>query len=159
MITRNKKVMFLETDEGTFARMQGFTSMTTNKNPKEYTRQYVDEEYEVTDIIGISTSVDYTFDQLKGNEVHDKLVEIIDNELIGEEAVVKLLKVDFTKEATPGTSYDATMREFAVIPETEGDSLEAYTYGGTFRVKGAKIDGTATTEDGWKTAKFTPLVV
>ena len=53
MIARSRKVMFMETDEDTFARMQGFTSMTINKNAKEYTRQYVDENFEIRDITGI----------------------------------------------------------------------------------------------------------
>lgn len=150
--------MFMETVTDTYSRMQGFTSMTTNKNPMEYTRKYVDEDFEVTDIIGISTSLDYAFDQIKGNDVHDKLIEIIDSELIGEDAVVSLVLVDFTKESTPGEKFVASKRSFAVVPESEGDSMEAYTYGGAFRVKSERIPGTATTTDAWKTCVFVPDV-
>lgn len=158
MIARSKKVMFMETTTDTFERMKGFTSMTINKNAKEYTRQYVDENFEITDITGISTSIDYNFDQIEGNDVHDKLIEIIDEEMIGEDAVVGMLAVDFTDETTPDTTYAAVKRTFAVIPATEGDSLDAYTYAGTFRVKTDRIKGTATTTDDWKTAVFAPAV-
>jgi predicted hydrolase (HD superfamily) len=158
MIARSKKVMFLETETGTFARMKGFTSMTINKNAKEYTRQYVDEDFEVTDITGISTSIDYAFDQIQGNDVHDKLIEIINEEFVGEDAVVVMLAVDFTDASTPLTTFNAVKRTFAVIPATEGDSLDAYTYGGTFRVKTERVKGTATTTDKWQTATFVPTV-
>ena len=158
MIARSSKVMFMETTEDNFERMKGFTSMTINKNAKEYTRQYVDENFEVTDITGISTSIDYAFDQIQGNDVHDKLIEIINEEMVGEDAVVTMLAVDFTNAATPETTYAAVKRTFAVVPATEGDSLDAYTYGGTFRVKTEKVKGTAETTDNWQTATFTAAV-
>ena len=154
MIARSKKVMYMETELDTFERMKGFTSMAINKNPKEYTRQYVDEDFEVTDITGISTSIDYTFDQIAENEVHTKLIEIIDNEKIGDDAVVSMLSVDFTEAGTEPDSFVAAKRDFAVIPGSEGDSLDAYTYGGTFRVKSERVIGEATTTDEWKTATF-----
>lgn len=159
MIARSSKVMFMETTEDTFERMKGFTSMTINKNAKEYTRQYVDENFEVTDITGISTSIDYAFDQIVGNDVHDKLIEIINEEMIGDDAVVTMLAVDFTNPLTPDTTYNAVKRDFAVIPATEGDSLDAYTYGGTFRVKTPRVKGTVTTTDNWQTATFTAAEV
>lgn len=155
MIARSRKVMYMATELDTFERMKGFTSMSISKNPKEYTRQYVDEDFEVTDITGISTSIDYAFDQIAENAVHDKLINIIDNEKIGDEAVVSMLSVDFTEAGTEADSFVATKRDFAVIPGSEGDSLDAYTYGGTFRVKSERIVGEATTTDEWQTATFT----
>lgn len=159
MIARSRKVMFMETAADTFGRMKGFTSMSINKNPKEYTRQYVDEEFEVTDITGISTSIDYTFDQIAEDEVHAKLIDIIDGEKIGDDAVVSLVSVDFTEAGLNGDSFVATKRDFAVIPGTEGDSLDAYTYGGTFRVKSERVVGEATSTDDWKTCTFTTTIV
>ena len=154
MIARSRKVMYMETTSDEFARMKGFTSMAINKNPKEYTRQYVDEDFEVTDITGISTSIDYAFDQIAEDAVHDKLIKIIDDEKIGDEAVVSMLSVDFTAAGTGLDSFVATKRDFAVIPGSEGDSLDAYTYGGTFRVKSERIVGEATSADDSKTATF-----
>lgn len=155
MISRSKKVMYLETVADTFNRMKGFTSMAINKNAKEYTRQYVDEDHEVTDVTGISTSVDYAFDQIETDEVHDKLIAIIDEEKVGEDAVINLLSVDFTTEGTAEKSFKAIKRQYAVVPGSEGDNLDAYTYGGTFKVKGARIVGEATTTDDWATCQFT----
>lgn len=152
---RSKKVAFAEVENGTFNRMKGFTALTTNKNPKEYTRQYVDESFEVTDVVGISTSMDYTFDQMQGDPVHDKLISIIDGEKIGDDAVVSIVVVDFTQEGATGASFKAIKRDFAVIPGTEGDNIDAYTYSGTFRVKGERIEGEATSTDDWETCTFT----
>lgn len=50
LVNRSQRVAFMNTDTtgGTakFERMTGFTSMTNAKNPKEYSRQYVDEDSE-----------------------------------------------------------------------------------------------------------------
>lgn len=157
LVKRSKKVMFLEGTADKFNRMKGFTSLSTSKNPKEYTRQYVDEDFETTDITGISTSIEFAFDQLEGDAVHDKLVAIIDEERIGQDAVVNMVSVDLTQPGTAleGDSFVAVKRAFTVVPGSEGDSMDAYTYSGTFRVKGERVVGEATTTDGWKTCTFT----
>ena len=152
IVLRSRKVTFLKTDNEKYGRMIGFTALTVNKNPEEYTRKYVDEDFESTDIVGMSTSIDYEFDQMEGNEVHEKLIDITDNEKLGDDAVVELVTVDFTKETAGG--YEAAQRSFAVIPESDGDGTEAYKYSGTFRVKGPRIKGIASSDDGWKTCTF-----
>ncbi len=152
---RSSKVAFLQA-ENKFYRMKGFTSLSTNKNAGEYTRQYVDEDFETTDVVRISTSMDFNFDYMPSNPVHEKLVEIIDGEKIGDDAVVSILIVDFSQAGTTAGSYVAVKRDFAVIPGTEGDSLDAYTYSGTFRVKGPRIEGEATSTDDWQTCTFIP---
>lgn len=157
-VKRADKVMFMEVATK-FNRMKGFTSLSTNKNPKEYTRQYVDEGFETTDVVAISTSTDFAFDQKATDPVHVKMVEIIDGEKIGDDAVIALLSVDLTKAGTTEKSFKATKREFSLIPGTEGDSMDAYTYSGTFKVKGPRIEGEATTTDEWETCTFTPTVV
>ena len=133
-------------DAGTYTRMKGFTEMSTNKNPSEYSRRYVDEAFEQTDVTGFSPSISYGFDQYVGDPVHDDLVEITDNEKLGSDAVRSIVIVDFTKEVDGG-GYEAKKRSFAVIPDSEGGSNDAYTYSGTFRSKGEVILGTATVED------------
>lgn len=153
-VKRQDKVMFLESVEETFNRMKGFTSITTNKNATEYNRQYVDEAFETTDVVAISTSIDWEFDQKADDATHEKLVTIIDNELIGDDAVIGLLQVDMTQTGVGEGSFVATKRPFTVIPGSEGGNINAYTYGGTFKVKGEKIVGEATSTDGWKTCKF-----
>ena len=156
LVQRADKVAFMKVDDK-FQRMQGFTGMSTSKNPKEYTRQYVDELFETTDVVGISASIEFAFDQFVGNPVHDKLTIMIDDEVVGTDAVVEIMVVDFTKPATGGTgkAFEARTRKYSVIPNTEGGSLDAYTYEGTFRVNGNTEKGTATSEDDFLTATFT----
>ena len=60
LVTRNKKVAFYKVGDK-FLRMTGFTSMAKSANPKEYSRQYVDETGEITDVTGYSPSIEYTF--------------------------------------------------------------------------------------------------
>lgn len=155
IVKRSQKVSFMEGTTGTFNRLKGFTALSTSKNPKEYTRQYVDEEHETTDVVGISTSMEFNFDEMEGNEVHEQLVTIIDEEKIGADAVVTLLTVDLNKAGTGIDAFVARKRDFVVVPGTQGDKMEAYSYSGTFKVKGETVVGEATTTDGWKTATFT----
>ena len=138
-----------------FHRMQGFTEMSKSLNPKEYSRQYVDEEFEQTDVVGFSPSIAYGFDQYKGNPVHDELVKLSDNEAVGTDAVRSIVIVDFTKPTDTDGTYKATLRDFSVIPDSEGGSMDAYTYSGNFKVKSGKIEGTATSSDDWLTLTFT----
>ena len=155
LVKRSDKVAFYgikaaEGDTYTYHRMQGFTDMSTSKNPIEYSRQYVDEDFEQADVVGYSPSIAYGFDQFTGNAVHEDIVRISDDELLGTEAVRPIVMVDMSK-----TEDNAVKRDFAVIPDSEGDSTDAYTYSGNLKVKGDKIKGTATSADGWQTITFT----
>ncbi|HSH35517.1 hypothetical protein [Schnuerera sp.] len=154
LVMRSKKKAFMEVETGNFERMKGFTALTTNKNPAEYTRKYVDESFETTDIVGMSTSIDYEFDQMLENAVHDKIIDITESEKLGDDAVVSILVVDFTQSEVGG-GYRAVKRDFAVVPSTDGDGTNAYQYAGTFRVKGERVEGVATSEDDFeKTCTF-----
>lgn len=157
---RNEKVAFFgvkgEGDAVTYHRMRGFTEFTKSSNPKEYSRQYVDEAFEQTDVVGYSPSISYGFDYSANEAVHQDIKNITDNELCGSAAVRSIVIVDLTKESTTKGTYAAVMREFAVIPDSEGDNMDAYTYSGTLKVKGENVIGTATTTDEWQTLTFTP---
>jgi hypothetical protein len=122
--------------------MRGFTTLSGSKNSMEYSRQYVDEEFETTDVVGFSPSVDFGFDQYKNDPVHEEMVEILDGEYTGTEARRNIVVVDFSQSENGG--YRATKREYAIIGDSEGDSMDAYTYSGTFRATGKRITGTAT---------------
>lgn len=132
-----------------FYRMKGFDDITTSKNPREYSRQYVDEEFEQTDVVGYNPSVSFGFDRFSGDMVHDDIVSIFDNEKVGAEAVRPIIMVDVEGE----TNY-AIKRDFSVVAENEGSGVELYKYSGSFRVKGEKVFGTATSEDNWQTCLF-----
>ena len=159
LVRREDKVSFMGITSGettTNHRMKNFTDMSISKNTVEYTRRYVDESAERTDVTGYSDSIAYGFDQDTTSAVHKHIAEIGDNELTGDAAVVPIIIVDMTQEivATPG-SYKAKSRNFTVVPDSEGDSTDAYTYSGTLKANGETTFGKATTTDGWKTCTFT----
>ena len=157
LVKRSDKVSFFGNVTGgteTFNRMRGFTTLSGSKNPSEYSRQYVDEEFETTDVTGYSPSIEFGFDQYAGDLVHDELVEILDNEETGTSARRNIVTVDFS-QPVQGGGYKATKREYSIIGDTEGDSMDAYTYSGTFRATGKTIKGTATMNADSSVATFT----
>jgi len=158
MYKRTDKLAFLGVTNAsttTYHRMKSFTEISQSKNAKEYTRQYVDEDMERSEVVRFSPSISYKFDRDADNAVHTVLSEIADNEKLGSAAEVSLLIVDLNKEGTPSGSFLAVERKFSVVPNQEGDSNDAYTYSGTFKASGKKVDGTATTTDEWETCTFT----
>ena len=144
---RSDKVAFLEVNE-VLTRMEGFTTFSQSKNPTEYSRRYVDQDFENTDVTGYSPQIGFGFDQYEGNDVHDHIVDILDNEKLGNDAIVTICVVD----VTDGT---AIKREWTVVGDSEGDSMDAYTYSGTFRSTGKRIVGTATVDEAGAVATFT----
>lgn len=159
LVKRSDKVSFFGNTSGgseVFNRMRGFTTMSGSKNPSEYSRKYVDEEFETTDVTGYSPSIEFGFDQYKGDLVHDEMVEILDGEATGTEARRNIVTVDFSQPVSgqEGT-YIATKREYSIIGDADGDGTDAYTYSGTFRSTGARITGTATMNADNSVATFT----
>jgi hypothetical protein len=158
LVKRSDKVSFfgnMSTGTETFNRMRGFTTLSGSKNPIEYSRHYVDEDFETTDVTGYSPSIEFNFDQFVGDTVHDEIVEILDGEYTGTEARRNIVTVDFSQSAG-NNSYKAVKREYAIIGDAEGDSTDAYTYGGTLRATGKRITGTATLNSDNSVATFTP---
>lgn len=159
LVKRSGKVAFMDVGtSGTpsYKRMTKFTEMSTSKNAVEYSRTYVDEDGEVTDITGYSPEISYAFDLYTGNAVHEKLVDITDNEKTGTDALVSILVVDFSKPVSEGTGYEARLRTYSVVPDAEGDSTDAYTYSGTFRKNSGFTVGTAVLSENDTVATFTP---
>lgn len=156
LVKRNGKVAYMDVSTTTianFLRMTKFTEISKSKNATEYSRTYVDEDGEVTDVTGYSEEISYAFDLYKGNLVHQRLVNITDNELTGNDALVKILQVDFSKPV--GSGYEARLRTYSVVPDTEGDSTDAYTYGGSFRKNSNMTIGVATMNADNTVATFT----
>lgn len=157
LVKRNGKVAYMDVSTTTianFLRMTKFTEISKSKNATEYSRTYVDEDGEVTDVTGYSEEISYAFDLYKGNLVHQRLVNITDNELTGNDALVKILQVDFSKPV--GSGYEARLRTYSVVPDTEGDSTDAYTYSGAFRKNSGFTIGVATISEDGLTATFVP---
>ena len=157
LVKRSGKVAFMDvstTQIPNFLRMRKFTEISKSKNPTEYSRTYVDEDGEVTDVTGYSEEIAYAFDLYSGNLVHEKIVKITDDELTGDEALVKILIVDFSKPVEDG--YEARLRTYTTVPDTEGDGTEAYTYSGAFRKNSIMTKGIAKLNADKTVATFTP---
>lgn len=157
IVRRSEKIAFLGIKSGettTYSRMTNFTNMSHSKNPKEYTRKYVDEDFDRTDIVGFSPSIGYAFDQNPDSVVHQALVAIADGELKGDSAIVDIVIVDLADEKTPAGTYAAKKRSFTVVPDSDGGGTDAYTYSGTFKAHGELVSGTATTTGAWDDAVF-----
>lgn len=129
---------------------EGFTELAEEKNPKEYSRQYVHEKTERTDVVGYATSISYSIDAYSNNNVIARISEVHDKELIGTDAQVDIVNVN-TFEGTQG-AYKAYKRRYAIIPSSKGSGVEALVYAGTFKAVGDIVPGTFDIE----TKKFTP---
>ncbi|MCM1506616.1 MAG: hypothetical protein NC177_05710 [Ruminococcus flavefaciens] len=156
LVTRPKKLAFYEVYRNVFYRMEGFTDLGYSQNPKEYSRQYVDEEFERTDIVGYAPSISYSFDRYTGNEVLSDIVKITENECIGDLMKRRIVTVDLS--GVGDGSGNAKMREYAVIPDTNGDTTDCMTYSGNFKARGVLVDCIATSDDDWQTVKVTEKV-
>lgn len=155
IVKRSDKVAFMNTGTSelpTYERMRKFTEISTSKNPTEYSRQYVDEDGETTDVTGYAEEKSYAFDQYTNNPVHEKIAKITDDELTGDDAVVEILVVDKSKPVTEKDGFEARKRTFAVVPDSDGDSTDAYTYSGSLKAKGTFEKVTAKLSDDGKTA-------
>lgn len=155
ILNRADKVAFMGlTDSATtFNRMHGFTDMGKSANPSEYSRRYVDERTERSDVTGYAPEIGYGFDQTKGDKVQQVIVDITDDELTGKK--VTIVTVDFSQEGTSTGTYVARKREYSVIPDSDGDSTDAYTYSGSFKAAGDIVKGIASSTDNWETCSFT----
>lgn len=155
LVKRSRKVAFMgvvSEDTETFTRMTKFTDFSKSSNPTEYSRQYVDEDGEVTDVTGYSPEISYAFDYYTNNAVHSDIIDITDNEKTGDDAVRNIIIVDFTRPVeSQRNQYYGKKRPYAIIPDSEGDSTDAYTYSGTLRNKGAFEEVKVQSSDGWKT--------
>lgn len=158
LVTRDKIVAFLGCLSGTadnptytYRRMKNFTSMSTSMNPSEYSRKYVDEASETTDVTGYSPSISYAFDQFTNEPVHDEIIGISKGEKVGSDAVRPVIVVDFTKKDASDNSYQAVKRDYAVIADSDGDDENTYTYSGTFKCKGESVNVKVTSSDNWQT--------
>lgn len=158
IVRRSQRLAFMNTDKTgsapEYERMTGFTTLTNSKEPKEYSRQYVDEDAERSDVVGYAPSTEFSYDRHTNTPVHDILSEIHDKELLGDDAHVDILSVDlFTEDEQKRCK--ATKRTYAVIPDTDGDGTDAMIYSGTFKSVSELEEGWATSEDNWKTATYT----
>lgn len=114
---------------------EGFTSFYEVKNPVIYSRRYIHENTSRSDVTGYSPEVEYALDVYSNNQVIDKIRNITDMELIGEDARVEIMSVDFFDVDSDG-KLRATKRFFSVIPDECGEGTDALIYTGKLRALG-----------------------
>ena len=151
---RSEKVAFfgLNSSNSEFSRMRGFTEFSVSKNPVEYSRRYIDEQTERNDVVAYAPSISYSFDKFSDNDVHKELINIADMEKIGADAVRYIVIVDLSGESA---EKNAVLREWTVIPDSEGNDADTYTYSGSLKANGEIVIGTASSDDNWQTCTFT----
>lgn len=154
MIKRSEKLAFMKIGEGDYKRMRGFTELSVSKNPKEYSRKYIDEDMERSAVVGYSPSMSYKFDADPEDAVHQVFFEVADKELLGKDTEQSIVIADISQLNDDG-SCKAIMRTFSIIPSGEGDDKDTYTCSGSLKAAGEKVFGKATTTNGWNTLTFT----
>lgn len=155
IVARHKMLSFYgvkTTTEGatttTYHRMKYFTQLAQSKNPQEYSRKYVDEATQRTDVTGFAPEISYGFDKHRNDPVLTDIVKITNEELYGAEAIREIINVD----TVTGEAYK---RDYTVSPGSEGDDANIYKYSGSFKANGEQIKGTAASSDDWQTVTFT----
>lgn len=158
IVGRHQRVAFMNVSTGeesaNYQRMTGFTQMTNSKNPKEYSRQYVDRESEDTDVVGYSPAISYSFDRHTNTPVHERIAKVHDGELTGSDALVDVVIVDFFATSGAEGTYVARKRTYAIIPDADGDGTDALIYTGSLKSKSDIEEGTATVSEDGKTATY-----
>lgn len=137
----------------TYHRMKKFTQFTHSKNPIEYNRQYVDEPFQQTDVVGFAPSYAYAFDKHKDLPVQSDIVAITNGEMLGDDAVRSIIIVDTTEATESSGTYTATAikRDYSVIPNSEGDNINVYTYSGNLKARGEQTSVSVSSTDDWQT--------
>ncbi len=155
MIKRCEKLAFMQVgSEGVYSRMTGFTELSVAKNPKEYSRKYIDEDTERSSVVGYAPAISYKLDLDTQNEVHKAFADVADRELLGDETVRSIVIADLTSKDEQGT-VSAVKRDFSIIPSGEGDDTDTYTQSGSLKACGEKVFGRASSPDNWQTLEFT----
>lgn len=142
LVPRHKIVAFYGVPNGsgmgyTLTRMQYFTELNMSKNPEEYERKYVDEATKRTDIVAYAPSIGYAFDKHRDNPVLNDIIKITDGEKLGADAVrvIAWIDVDTNK---------GYQRDYSIVPDSEGDDENTYTYSGEFKACGEMAEHTYT---------------
>ncbi len=146
LVTRNKRQSYMNTgtvNSPTYSLIgEGFTSLAESKNPSEYSRHYVHEATERTDVTGYAPSIAYALDVYSDDPCIQKIIEITDKEAVGTEAQVEIVNVNLFEEAATSGSYVAYKRNYAVVPGNVGEGTDALNYTGTFKAVGDAVKGT-----------------
>lgn len=149
LVSRNQWVAYMNTGTGDKEEYnlvgEGFTSFSEAKNPKEYTRQYVHEKTERSDVVGYAPSISYSADMHSGDPCVERVAKAADEEQVGATARVDIVTVNLWEKGNGDDSFVAYKRTYAIIPDGKGDGVEALIYTGTLKAVGEAVKGTFAT--------------
>lgn len=131
---------------------EGFTSFSEAKNPKEYSRQYVHEKTERSDVVGFAPSIAYSADMHSGDPCVERVAKAHDEEQIGNDAHVDIVAVNMWQKGSADGTYVAYKRTYSIIPDSKGDSNDALIYSGNLKAVCEAEKGTFSTKDNTFTA-------
>lgn len=131
---------------------EGFTQLTESKNPQEYSRKYVSDKTQRTDVTGFAPQYDYTTDYIDGDPVVQEIAYITDNELVGTDARRNIVSVNMWSDPS-GVACAAKKRAYAIIPNQKADGTDALVYTGSMKAAGDFVDGIFNINTG----TFTPV--
>lgn len=141
-----------------YHRMKNFKKAGSTKNTKEYTRQYVDEDFETSDVVGYSQEIPFDFDRYTNNPVHDFICEVIDDEIKG--ATIEIARVNFNEPVanSDNKKFYARVKVYSVYSDDDGGETDSYSYTGKFKSKSALMKKVASSADNWKTITLEKIV-
>ena len=142
-------------DNATFALIgEGFTSFPESKNPKEYSRKYINYQTEKTDVIGYAPSIAYSCDVITGDPVVQEIVKITDAEAVGSDTHREVVSVNLWEPVgNSNNEFKASKRTYAIVPAGKGEGTDAMIYTGTMKAVSDMVFGSFNTESKQFTAE------
>lgn len=141
IVTRSAMRSYLECDGDYCEIGEGFTEFTENKNPREYSRQYINEASERTDLVGFAPSVTYAFDVYEDDPVQEKLLSLTRGEAVGADAAVTVVTAFLYCSGSTETRFKAVKRTYTVCPAKLGSGTDALVCSGTLKACGEAVHG------------------
>ncbi|MBO5649451.1 MAG: hypothetical protein J6S76_06005 [Clostridia bacterium] len=133
LITRSAMRSYLSVD-GVYNEIgEGFTDFTENKNPREYSRRYIHESTERTDLVGFAPSVTYAFDVCDADCVQEHLLKMTMEEEVGADARVTVVTAFLYRPGEREGCVRAIRRAYTVCPARLGSGTEALICSGTMK--------------------------
>ena len=133
LITRSAMRSYLFMD-GVYNEIgEGFTDFTENKNPREYSRRYIHESTERTDLVGFAPSVTYAFDVCDTDCVQEHLLKMTMEEMVGADAQVTVVTAFLYRPGKREGCVCAVRRSYTVCPARLGSGTDALICSGTMK--------------------------
>ena len=147
------RAIYLETSEGTYARMgEGVTSFTPTNNPTVDTRHYINMSAPSHSITAVEKQYAFSADYLKGDPCLDYIASL--DGKVGDDVRTELIDVDMSAGTEPSEGYPARKYEIVIALEQpysiEGGQNQLMS--GTFYTNGDPVEGKFKTA----TKTFTP---